>query len=121
MKSAFFYVSIFVVLVIFIDIIFNFSGIMIENFANHAHSSLIQFIGEFGFIGLTLLILSISKFFWHKIFFDRLNILLLVFLFVLFSALCGLFHMAFSFLALRLCKEVSAWRAAYRHRVTGKN
>jgi hypothetical protein len=56
-----------------------------ENFANHAHSSLIQFIGEFGFLGFTLLILSIFKFFWHKIFFDKLNILLLVFLFVLLS------------------------------------
>ena len=35
-KNIVLFVSIFIVLVIFIDIIFNFSGIMIENFANHA-------------------------------------------------------------------------------------
>lgn len=34
-----------------------------NTYANHAHSDLFQFIGEFGLIGLSLFLLSILKFF----------------------------------------------------------
>ena len=36
---------------------------LIDSYANHAHSDLIQFIGEFGLVGLILFLLSISSFF----------------------------------------------------------
>ena len=36
---------------------------LIDSYANHAHSDLIQFIGEFGLVGLIFFLLSISSFF----------------------------------------------------------
>jgi O-antigen ligase len=39
---------------------------LIDSYANHAHSDLIQFIGEFGLVGLILFLLSISKFFFKN-------------------------------------------------------
>ena len=36
---------------------------LINSYANHAHSDLIQFIGEFGLVGLIFFLLSISSFF----------------------------------------------------------
>ena len=56
-----------------------------DKYANHVHSDLIQIFGELGLFGFTLLILSISKFFWYKIFFDKLNMLLLFYLLVFLS------------------------------------
>jgi O-antigen ligase len=38
---------------------------LIDSYANHAHSDLIQFIGEFGLVGLILFLLSISSFFFN--------------------------------------------------------
>jgi hypothetical protein len=51
-------------------------------YANHAHSDLIQFIGEFGLIGLIFFILSISNFFL-KINFNLKNNLLFSYLFII--------------------------------------
>ena len=53
-----------------------------DKYANHVHSDLIQIFGELGLFGFTLLILSISKFFLYKIFYDKLNILLLFYLLI---------------------------------------
>ena len=51
-----------------------------DNYANHAHSDLIQFIGEFGLIGFTLFLLSIFSFFL-KLIYNLKNSLLLFYLF----------------------------------------
>jgi O-antigen ligase len=56
-----------------------------DKYANHVHSDLIQIFGELGLFGFTLLILSISKFFLYKIFYDKLNILLLFYLLIFLS------------------------------------
>jgi hypothetical protein len=53
-----------------------------NSFANHAHSDLIQFIGEFGLIGFTLFLLSILSFF-IKTTYDLKNNLLLFYLFII--------------------------------------
>ena len=37
-----------------------------SQFANHAHSDLVEFFGEFGLVGITFIILSIIKFFLNK-------------------------------------------------------
>lgn len=52
-------------------------------FANHAHSSLVEFIGELGLIGLILLLISIIKVFKFKKKIISNNILLLFFLLIL--------------------------------------
>jgi hypothetical protein len=55
-----------------------------NQYANHAHSDLFQFIGEFGLIGFALFILSIFSFF-IKVNYNLKNILLLFYLiFILF-------------------------------------
>ncbi len=51
-------------------------------YANHAHSDLIQFIGEFGLVGLIFFILSISNFFL-KINFNLKNNLLFSYLLII--------------------------------------
>ena len=51
-------------------------------YANHAHSDLIQFIGEFGLIGSIIFLLSIASFFL-KINYDLKNNLLLFFLLII--------------------------------------
>jgi len=52
-------------------------------FANHAHSDLIEFIGEFGIIGVSLFILSFLKFFTLKKSYNLINLILFSFLFVI--------------------------------------
>ncbi len=52
-------------------------------YANHAHSDIIEFFGEFGLIGITLLISSILKIFYNKIFFNFNNYLLITCLIVI--------------------------------------
>ena len=46
------------------------------DYASHAHSDLIEFIGEFGLIGFTLILLSIFSLSYKKIFFSFINFLL---------------------------------------------
>ena len=53
-----------------------------NKYANHAHSDLFQFIGEFGLFGFALFILSILSFF-IKITFDLKNNLLLFYLIII--------------------------------------
>jgi O-antigen ligase len=55
---------------------------LFSTFANHAHSDLIQFIGEFGLIGFAIFILSILSFF-TKTTYDLKNNLLLFYLFII--------------------------------------
>ena len=43
-------------------------------FANHAHSDLIEYIGEFGLIGISLILLSLAKYFFKL----NLNVVLLI-------------------------------------------
>ena len=54
-----------------------------NTYANHAHSDLFQFIGEFGFFGLLLLLLSISKFFLKHLTFNLKSYILLSYLIVI--------------------------------------
>tara|TARA_B110000444_G_C18649247_1_gene505252 strand:- start:272 stop:811 length:540 start_codon:yes stop_codon:yes gene_type:complete len=53
-----------------------------NKYANHAHSDLIQFIGEFGLIGFVIFILSILSFF-TKTTYDLKNNLLFFYLFII--------------------------------------
>ena len=46
-------------------------------YANHAHSDIIEFFGEFGLMGITLAIISIFKLFYNKIFYNFNNCLLI--------------------------------------------
>ena len=58
------------------EILFQIKFINLENsFANHAHSDLIEFIGEFGLFGIALLFFSLLKFLIHKSSFNFLNII----------------------------------------------
>ncbi len=50
---------------------------LLNTYANHAHSDLIQFIGEFGLFGLILFLLSIYKFFFKIIDYNLKNLILL--------------------------------------------
>ena len=53
---------------------------VLDNFyANHAHSDIIEFIGEFGIFGFVLLIISISKFLFNLKINNLINIILIVF------------------------------------------
>tara|TARA_B100000902_G_scaffold370442_1_gene395566 strand:+ start:117 stop:1019 length:903 start_codon:yes stop_codon:yes gene_type:complete len=54
---------------------------LINSYANHAHSDIVQFIGEFGLIGLIFFLLSISNFFF-KIQYNLINNLLLFYLLI---------------------------------------
>jgi len=49
-------------------------------YANHAHSDLIQFLGEFGLVGFSLLIISLSKFIFIKKNYNFINLILGTFL-----------------------------------------
>jgi hypothetical protein len=53
-----------------------------NSYANHAHSGLIQFIGEFGIIGSLLFCLSISNFFLNNKIYNLKNILLIFYLLI---------------------------------------
>ena len=55
---------------------------LINSYANHAHSDIVQFIGEFGLIGLIFFILSISNFFL-KINFNLKNNILFSYLLII--------------------------------------
>jgi O-antigen ligase len=52
-------------------------------YADHAHSDLIEFIGEFGSIGFVLLIISFIKLFLNRYFYNHINLILICFLFVI--------------------------------------
>ena len=54
-----------------------------NSFANHAHSDLIQFIGEFGLMGFILFIFSISKFFKKFNNYNFKNYLLFFYIFII--------------------------------------
>ena len=56
---------------------------LVSTYANHAHSDLIQFIGEFGLVGLILLLLSMSKFLFRNLIFNLKNFILLFYLFII--------------------------------------
>ena len=68
---------------------------LINYYANHAHSDIIQFIGEFGLIGTVLLFLSISNFFLNHLNYNLINILLL---FCLIIILCFDFSLHIPFI-----------------------
>ena len=55
-----------------------------NNFANHAHSDLIQFIGEFGLVGFLLFFLSILSFFLKSTYSLKNNLLLFYLIIILF-------------------------------------
>ena len=61
--------------------------IMFENldnkYANHAHSDIIEFIGEFGFIGFALLVISLSNFIFKKTTYHFTNLIIFSFLIIL--------------------------------------
>ena len=52
-------------------------------YANHAHSDLIQFIGEFGLIGFILLVFSFSKIFFKSKNYNLISFLLLFYLLII--------------------------------------
>ena len=56
-------------------------------FANHVHSSLVQFVGELGLVGSTLILISIVKIFnfKKKINFNRILLLTFLFLLIIFD------------------------------------
>ena len=53
---------------------------LVNNYATHAHSDLIQFIGEFGLIGLILFLFSISHLFFRSINYNLISYLLLFYI-----------------------------------------
>ena len=52
-------------------------------YANHAHSDVIEFIGEFGFVGFVILIMSLIKFLFNKINYSFINLILISYLITL--------------------------------------
>jgi hypothetical protein len=52
-------------------------------YANHAHSDLVEFIGEFGLFGNSLLLLSILNFFINKNSYSFINMIILFYLIIL--------------------------------------
>ena len=54
-----------------------------SQYANHAHSDLVEFIGEFGLFGSGLLMLSILNFFIYKNSYSFTNIIILFYLIIL--------------------------------------
>ena len=66
------------------ETMFQLKFINLDNrFANHAHSDLVEFIGEFGIIGISLLILSFFKFFIIKKNYNLINLILFSYLFII--------------------------------------
>jgi O-antigen ligase len=66
------------------EILFQIKFVNLANYyANHAHSDLIQFIGEFGLVGFFLLLLSISNFFFNYLNFNLRNCILLFYLIII--------------------------------------
>ena len=54
-------------------------------FANHSHSDLFEFVGEFGLIGFLLIIFSFIKFFLNKQNYSFVNILIITYLIIILS------------------------------------
>ena len=54
-------------------------------FADHAHSDLVEFIGEFGLIGSILILASVFKYFLHIKIFNHINSILILYLFTILS------------------------------------
>jgi len=52
-------------------------------YANHAHSDLVEFIGEFGLIGFFLLLFSLIKFFLIKENYSSINLLIILYLIII--------------------------------------
>jgi hypothetical protein len=52
-------------------------------YANHSHSDIIEFIGEFGLVGFILLIISLLKFFLNKKSYTFINLILMSYLFII--------------------------------------
>ena len=55
------------------------------NYASHAHSDLIEFVGEFGLVGLTLITLSVMSYYTNKknyLFKNFLLLYLLIFILI---------------------------------------
>jgi len=52
-------------------------------YADHAHSDVIEFLGEFGLIGFVLIIISFIKLFFNKHFYNHINLILICYLFVI--------------------------------------
>ena len=60
----------------------NFTGLG-NLYANHAHSDLVEFIGEFGLFGCCLLLLSLLNFFINKNSYSFINMIILFYLIIL--------------------------------------
>lgn len=56
-----------------------------QYFANHAHSDLIEFVGEYGLLGTALLFCSFVKIFFNKKFFSSINLLLIFYSLIILS------------------------------------
>ena len=54
-------------------------------YADHAHSDLVEFVGELGLFGSILIILSIFKFFAHIKILNNINFILILYLFTILS------------------------------------
>ena len=52
-------------------------------YANHAHSDLIQFVGEFGLVGSVLILLSIKNFFFKYLNYNLKSYVLLYYLIII--------------------------------------
>ena len=66
------------------ETVFQLKFLNISNiFANHAHSDLIEFFGEFGIIGVSLFVLSFLKFFTIKKSYNLINLILFSYLFTI--------------------------------------
>ena len=62
----------------------NFHELGIQ-YANHAHSDIIEFFGEFGLIGFTLITFSLINFVINKKFYSFINLIILIYLIVLLA------------------------------------
>ena len=56
-----------------------------SQFANHAHSDLVEFFGEFGLVGITLIILSFIKFFLSKKSYTLINVIVFSYAIIILS------------------------------------
>ena len=56
-----------------------------SQFANHAHSDLVEFFGEFGLVGITLFILSFIKFFLSKKSYTLINVIVFSYAIIILS------------------------------------
>ena len=54
-----------------------------DKFANHAHADLVEFIGEFGLIGSIFPLFVILNFFLRKEFFTFVNMILIIYIFII--------------------------------------